>query len=221
LGCVAGAAGIARVHDYLLGHPDDVAVLLSVELCSLTMQSDDVSMANIVASGLFGDGAAAVVMVGERRAAQMGVSGPRVISSRSRMYPDTEEMIGWNIGSSGFRIVLSASVGDVIAQYLGADVEAFLSDHDLKSIEIERWVAHAGGPKVLQAIEESLNLNDGQLEASWHSLAENGNLSSSSILHILRDILDGRGVGKPVSGTPGLLLAVGPGFCSELVLLEW
>ena len=72
LGCVAGAAGIARIHDYLLGHPDDVAVLLSIELCSLTLQSDDVSMANIVASGLFGDGAAAVVMVGEQRAKLSG-----------------------------------------------------------------------------------------------------------------------------------------------------
>ncbi|HEY4899117.1 MAG TPA: hypothetical protein VIH79_05290 [Candidatus Nanopelagicaceae bacterium] len=221
LGCVAGAAGIARIHDYLIGHPDDVAVLLSVELCSLTLQSDDVSMANIVASGLFGDGAAAVVMVGERRAEQMGINGPRVIASRSRMYPDTEEMIGWNIGSSGFRIVLSASVGDVITQYLGDDIDAFLSDHGLKITEIEQWVAHAGGPKVLQAIEESLNLRDGQLKASWRSLAESGNLSSSSVLHILRDILGGRGVEKPAPGTPGLLLAMAPGFCSELVLLEW
>ena len=170
LGCVAGAAGIARIHDYLSGHPDDVAVLLSVELCSLTRQSDDVSIANIIASGLFGDTAAVVVMVGERRAVQMRISGPRVIASRSRMYPDTEQMIGWNIGSSGFRIVLSASVGDVITRYLGDDMDAFLSDHDLKTTEIEQWVAHAGGPKILQAIEESLNLRDGQLEASWHSL---------------------------------------------------
>lgn len=221
LGCVAGAAGIARVHDYLLGHPDDVAVLLSVELCSLTLQADDVSMANIVASGLFGDGAAAVVMVGERRAEQMGISGPRVISSRSRMYPDTEEMMAWNIGGSGFRIVLSASISDVVEQYLGADVEAFLSDQGLKTAEIERWVCHTGGPKVLQAVEDSLNLHDGQLEASWRSLAESGNLSSASVLHVLRDILDGRDADKPKPGTPGLLLAMGPGFCAELVLLEW
>ena len=221
LGCVAGAAGIARVHDYLLGHPDDVAVLLSIELCSLTLQSDDVSMANIVASGLFGDGAAAVVMVGERRAERMEINGPRVISSRSRMYPDTEEMMAWNIGGSGFRIVLSASIGDVIAQHLGDDVDAFLSDEGLKASEIERWVCHTGGPKVLQAIEDSLNLHDGQLGPSWRSLAESGNLSSASVLHVLRDILEGRGVEKPKPGTPGLLLAMGPGFCSELVLLEW
>jgi alkylresorcinol/alkylpyrone synthase len=221
LGCVAGAAGIARLHDYLLGHPDDVAVLLSVELCSLTLQPDDVSIANIVASGLFGDGAAAVVMVGERRAERMGIKGPRVISSRSRMYPNTEETMGWDIGGSGFRIVLSASVSEVITQYLGDDVDAFLSDQGLEITDIQRWVCHTGGPKVLQAIEESLNLRDGQLEASWRSLSESGNLSSSSVLHILRDILDGRGTHKPKPGTPGLMLAMGPGFCSELVLLEW
>lgn len=221
LGCVAGAAGIARVHDYLLGHPEDVAVLLSIELCSLTLQSDDVSMANIVASGLFGDGAAAVVMVGERRAERMGISGPRVVSSRSRMYPDTEELMAWDIGGSGFRIMLSASISDVIAQYLGEDVDAFLSDEGLKLGDIKSWVCHTGGPKVLQVIEGSLNLTGDQLKASWNSLAECGNLSSSSVLHVLRDTIAGRGVERPKPGTSGLLLAMGPGFCAELVLLEW
>ena len=221
LGCVAGAAGIARLHDYLLGHPDDVALLLSVELCSLTLQSNDVSMANIVASGLFGDGAAAVIMVGERRAEKMGIRGPRVISSQSRMYPGTEKIMGWEIGGSGFRIVLSSSVSEVISQYLADDVDAFLSAQHLKIADIERWVCHTGGPKVLQAIEASLNLHDDQLEPSWRSLAESGNLSSASVLHILRDILQGRGVDRPEPGTAGLLLAMGPGFCSELVLLEW
>lgn len=221
LGCVAGAAGVARVHDYLMGHPDDVALLLSVELCSLTLQSDDVSMANIVASGLFGDGAAAVIMVGERRAAQMEIKGPRVISSRSRMYPDTEAMMAWNIGGSGFRIVLSSSISDVIAENLGHDVDEFLGDHGLKTIDIKQWVCHTGGPKVLKAVQDSLKLSDGQLDASWRSLAESGNLSSSSVLHILRDILKENGDAKPIAGTPGVMLAMGPGFCAELVLLEW
>ena len=221
LGCVAGAAGIARLHDYLVGHPDDVAVLLSVELCSLTLQADDVSMANIVSSGLFGDGAAAVVMVGERRAEKMGIKGPRVISSRSKMYPDTEETMGWDIGGTGFRIVLSASVSEVVTQYLGNDVNEFLGNNGLKIADINRWVCHTGGPKVLQAIEESLNLHNGELEPSWLSLAESGNLSSAAVLHILRDILEGRGVEKPIPGPLGLVLAMGPGFCCELVLLEW
>ncbi|HYN57729.1 MAG TPA: hypothetical protein VES03_11085, partial [Motilibacterales bacterium] len=127
LGCVAGVAGIARVRDYLLGDPDGVAVLLSVELCSLTLQNADVSMANVVASGLFGDGAAAVVMVGAARAQRMGITGPLVLASRARMYPDTQDVMGWAVGASGFRIVLSPDVPAVVAQYLEADVIDFLS----------------------------------------------------------------------------------------------
>jgi len=221
LGCAAGAAGIARLADYLVGHPDDVAVLLSVELCSLTLQYDDLSMANIVSSGLFGDGAGALVMVGAHRAERMGISGPRVIASHSRVYPDTEDAMGWNIGSSGFSIVLSASVSEVVSQHLGDDVGGFLGSRGLETGDIARWVCHTGGPKILQAVETSLDLHNGELAVSWHSLAEKGNLSSAAVLHILSDVLEGRGVEKPEPGTPGLVLAMGPGFSSELVLLEW
>lgn len=218
LGCVAGAAGIARCYDYLLGHPGEVAVLLSVELCSLTIQRDDASMPNIVASGLFGDGAAAVVLVGADRAA----SGPKVVATRSRLYPDTERTMGWDIGGSGFRIVLAASVADVVQQYLGDDVATFLADHELKIPDVTGWVCHPGGPKVLEAMEETLDLHDGQLDVTWRSLARIGNLSSASVLHVLADTLTGAdGASPPPAGTPGLLLAMGPGFCSELVLLEW
>lgn len=222
LGCVAGASGIARLHDHLLGDPDGVAVLLSVELCSLTVQRDDVSMPNVVASGLFGDGAAAVVMVGARRAAAMGITGPTVIASRSRIYPDTERTMGWDISETGFRIVLSAGVPEVITTYVGDDASDFLSDHDLKTTDITRWVCHPGGPKVLDAMEEALDLHDGQLDVTWRSLAEIGNLSSSSVLHVLADTMSGRnGVDHPEPGTPGLLMAMGPGFCAEMVLLRW
>jgi alkylresorcinol/alkylpyrone synthase len=222
LGCVAGASGIARLHDYLLGDPDGVAVLVSVELCSLTVQRDDASMPNIVASGLFGDGAAAVVMVGSRRAEQMGRAGPSVVASRGRLYPDTERTMGWDIGERGFRIVLSAGVPEVISTYIGDDVSDFLADHDLKTTDIARWVCHPGGPKVLEAMESALDLHDGQLDVTWRSLAAIGNLSSSSVLHVLADTLAGRdGAELPTPGTPGLLLAMGPGFCAELVLLTW
>jgi alkylresorcinol/alkylpyrone synthase len=221
LGCVAGAAGIARLNDYLVGHPDDVAVLVSVELCSLTVQRDDVSMPNIVASGLFGDGAAAVVMVGSRRAARMGRAGPTVVASRSRMYPDTARTMGWDVGASGFRIVLSAGVPEVVTAYLGDDVSDFLADHDLKTTDIGAWVAHPGGPRVLEAMQSALDLHDGQLDVTWRSLASIGNLSSASVLHVLRDTVEGRGVTRPEEGSPGLVMAMGPGFCAELVLVRW
>ncbi|MFF8245953.1 type III polyketide synthase [Streptomyces griseus] len=214
LGCVAGAAGTARLHDYLLGRPDDVAVLLSVELCSLTFQRHDASPASLVATALFGDGAAALVALGGRRA----VSGPEIVATRSRMYPDTEHVMGWDVGSTGFRVVLDPAVPDVVRQYLADDVREFLDEHGLKPKDVAHWVCHPGGPKVLEAVTEVLDLPDGALDVTWRSLADVGNLSSSSVLHVLRDTIEQR---RPEPGTPGLLLAMGPGFCCELVLLRW
>ncbi|WP_327712879.1 type III polyketide synthase [Streptomyces sp. NBC_00464] len=215
LGCVAGAAGIARLHDYLLGRPDDVAVLLSVELCSLTFQRGDASPANLVATALFGDGAAAVVALGEGRASG---AGPEVVATRSRLYPDTEHVMGWDIRDSGFKVVLDPGVPDVVRRYLADDVRDFLADHGLKPKDVAHWVCHPGGPKVLEAVADVLSLPDGALDVTWRSLAEVGNLSSSSVLHVLRDTLEQR---RPERGSPGLLMAMGPGFCCELVLLRW
>lgn len=215
LGCVAGAAGIARLHDYLLGRPDDVAVLLSVELCSLTFQRADASPANLVATALFGDGAAAVVALGEGRTPG---TGPEVVATRSRMYPDTGHVMGWDIGDSGFKVVLDPGVPDVVRRHLADDVGDFLAEHGLKPKDVAHWVCHPGGPKVLEAVSDVLSLPDGALDVTWRSLAEVGNLSSSSVLHVLRDTLEQR---RPERGSPGLLMAMGPGFCCELVLLRW
>ena len=214
LGCVAGAAGIARLHDYLIGHPNQVGALLSVELCSLTVQRDDHSVANLVASGLFGDGAAAVVAVGANRPAP----GPRVLDSRSHLYPDSEQIMGWDVGAGGLKIVLDAQVPAIVQQYLGQDIRSFLAAHSLQVDDVGAWVSHPGGPKVIEAIEVELGLAGDPLELTWRSLDQIGNLSSSSVLHVLRDTLDKRSL---MPGTPGMLMAMGPGFCSELVLLQW
>ncbi|MDX6325469.1 MAG: alkylresorcinol/alkylpyrone synthase [Nocardioidaceae bacterium] len=221
LGCVAGAAGVARLHDYLLGHPDHVGVLLSVELCSLTVQRDDASMPNIVASGLFGDGAAAVVAVGANRAEELsgtvGSSTPDVLASVSRLYPDTERTMGWDVGASGLRIVLDAQVPQVVERYLGEDVDGFLAAHGLGRADVEWYVSHPGGPKVLEAMQAALGLGRSALQVTWDSLAAVGNLSSASVLHVLADTLRDR---PPRPGSYGLMMAMGPGFCSELVLLR-
>ena len=218
LGCVAGAAGIARAADYLRGHPDDVVVLVSVELCSLTVQRDDASMANLVASGLFGDGSAAVVMVGEHRARVMGVHGPRVVASRSRFFPDTSRVMGWDVGGTGFKVVLAPTVADLVRTHLGADMKEFLAEHDLDARDVVRWVAHPGGPKVLEAMQDALELHDGELAVTWQSLGQVGNLSSASVLHVLQQTID---LAPPGTGLPAVMLAMGPGFCAELVLLDW
>ena len=216
LGCVAGAAGVARLHDYLRGAPDDVAVLLSVELCSLTFPALKSEIAGWVGSALFGNGAAAVVAVGERRAREIGAAGPDVIDSRSHLYPDSLRTMGWDVGSSGLQLVLSPDVPEVVSRYLREDVTGFLGVHDLDISDVGTWVSHPGGPKVIDAIVESLDLPDDALELTWRSLADVGNLSSSSVLHVLRDTIAKR----PAAG-PGLMMAMGPGFCSELVLLQW
>ncbi|HVT15887.1 MAG TPA: 3-oxoacyl-[acyl-carrier-protein] synthase III C-terminal domain-containing protein [Thermoanaerobaculia bacterium] len=214
LGCVAGAAGIARAADYVRAYPGEVAVLLSVELCSLTLQPEDMSIPNLIASGLFGDGAAAVPVVGERRAA----AGPRIVATRSVFYPGSERVMGWDISEDGFRIVLSADVPQMVRDHLCRDVDGFLADHGLTRADIASWVCHPGGPKVLEAMEETLELPCGALAATWKSLREVGNLSSTSVLLVLGDTMEAH---RPEPGSAGLLLAMGPGFCSELVLLRW
>ncbi|WP_214410897.1 type III polyketide synthase [Sphaerisporangium fuscum] len=221
LGCVAGAAGIARLHDYLRGWPGHVAVLLSVELCSLTLQRGDASTVNLVASGLFGDGAAAVVACGPEHPSSTAADrpyGPAVVATRGHLYPGTETVMGWEVRDTGFRVVLDAGVPEVVRAHLADDVHGFLRDHGLTAREVTAWVCHPGGPKVLQAVAETLDLPEGALDLTWRSLEDIGNLSSSSVLHVLRDTLALR---PPPPGTPGLLIAMGPGFCSELVLLRW
>ncbi|BBZ52781.1 type III polyketide synthase [Mycobacterium heidelbergense] len=217
LGCVAGAAGVARLHDYLRGAPDGVAVLISVELCSLTYTALKPTVSCLVGSALFGDGAAAVVAVGERRAERVRASGPDVLDSRSRMYPESLHIMGWNVSSAGLQLVLSPELTTVIDRYLDDDVTGFLATHGLTKDDVGAWVSHPGGPKVIDAISKSLELGPDALELTWRSLGEIANLSSASVLHILRDTI----AKPPPGGSPGLMLAMGPGFCSELVLLRW
>lgn len=214
LGCVAGAAGIARAADYVRAYPDQVAVLLSVELCSLTVQKEDLSIPNLIATGLFGDGAAAVVVAGENRAD----AGPEVVATRSVFYRDTERVMGWDISEKGFGIVLSADVPKMVGAHLRGDLERFLAEHDLTIPDIASWICHPGGPKVLTAMEEAFELPRDAFELTWQSLAKLGNLSSSSVLMVLGDTLAQR---PPAPGSWGVLLAMGPGFCSELVLLRF
>jgi alkylresorcinol/alkylpyrone synthase len=214
LGCVAGAAGTARAYDYLQAYPDQRAVLLSVELCSLTLQREDVSIANIISSGLFGDGAAAVVLSG----ANVAASGPRILGTQSVFYPNTERIMGWDVVDGGFKVVLSAKVPNLVTEHVRGNVDQFLAGHQLTRRDIRHWVAHTGGPKVLEAFEAALELPKEALKRSWDSLRNVGNLSSSSVLFVLSELLES-GDARP--GDYGLMMAMGPGFCAELVLLQW
>jgi alkylresorcinol/alkylpyrone synthase len=214
LGCVGGAAGISRAADYVRAYPDQFAVLLSVELCSLTLQREDVSMANIISSGLFGDGAAAVIIAGD----DAFPAGPEILATKSVFYPDTQDVMGWDISEKGFRIVLSRDVPKVAREHLRHDVDEFLDEQGLTRADIGSWIMHTGGPAVLEATQEALELPDGALDASWECLRRTGNLSSTSVLLVLEEVMSRR---RPEPGTYSILAAMGPGFCSEFVLLRW
>lgn len=218
LGCVAGAAGTARMTDYLRAHPDSVAVLLSVELCSLTFQPDDTSVPNQLATSLFADGAAAVLAAGADR----NPGGPdpptSVAANRSILYPDTEWVMGWELDEAGFHVVLSGDLADVLTGRLRADASDFLARHELALSDIDHWVGHPGGPAVLESVAEEFELDREDLAESWASLDRHGNLSSASVLFVLHRVLDRAAIDP---GDRGLMFAMGPGFSAEFVLLEW
>jgi len=234
LGCVAGAAGLARLHDYLLGWPGHTAALLAVELCSLSLPRSSVTTADLVASALFGDGAVALVATGaraRRRARAPADTGrrlppqppggpalPRVIATRSEVYPDSGGALGWRLSPDGFRIVLTAELAEVVERRLGASVTGFLAEHGLTVDDIGAWICHPGGPKVLDAAQRALKLPADALAASRRSLAQAGNMSSASVLHILElTVADN----AAATGSFGMMIGLGPGVSAELVLLRW
>ncbi|MGC4048367.1 MAG: 3-oxoacyl-[acyl-carrier-protein] synthase III C-terminal domain-containing protein [Paludibaculum sp.] len=214
LGCVAGAAGVSRAADYVKAYPKQVAAVIAVELCSLTLQHEDLSIANLISSGLFGDGAGIALVAG----AEVPVDGPRILATRSVFYPNTEHVMGWDISEKGFQIVLSREVPEVVEQNLAGDVDEFLGSEGLTRADIGSWVLHTGGPRVLEATSSALKLPDGALDASWACLKRTGNLSSASVLLVLEEVMMNR---RPQPGTYSLMAAMGPAFCSELILLRW
>jgi len=234
LGCVAGAAGLARLHDYLLGWPGHAAALLAVELCSLSLPRSSVTTADLVASALFGDGAVALVARGTRARGRAPIRAraerrrrpqpirvpalPRVIATRSEVYPDSGGALGWRLGPDGFRIVLTAELAEVVARRLGESVTGFLAEHGLTVDDIGTWICHPGGPKVLDAAQRALKLPEDALASSRRSLALAGNMSSASVLHILElTVADN----APAAGTFGMMIGLGPGVSAELLLLRW
>ena len=170
---------------------------------------------------LFGDGAAAVLMVGDdhplaQRAEQVQ---PRVIDSYSQFFPETEHIMGWDVTNSGFKVLLSADIAELAQYQVRPSMEDFLGKHGLTIADIDHWLVHPGGPKVIQALEKGLSLPKDALTLSWECLAEAGNISSASVLLILDKAMKRVSYGKP--GEYGVLMAMGPAFSAELVLLKW
>ena len=218
LGCMAGIAGINRVADYLKGYPKEAVIFFSTELCSLTFQINDVSAANLISTGLFGDGAAAVLMVGDEH--PLKIKAPMEwLGSESIFFPNTERTMGWEVGSTGLKIILSKGVPELARDELGVPIDNFLKKNKLELRDIKTFMAHPGGPKVLTAMEQVFDLPGRGLHHSWKSLAENGNMSSVSVLDIIKRTLVSRTSEK--KGEYALGVAMGPAFSAEVGLFKW
>ena len=212
LGCAAGAAGLAHAGEYLRAFPDRTVLLVAVELPTLTFQRKDFSQANLISAVLFGDGAAGVVVTGREAA------GPRIIASESFLFPNSLDAMGFDLRDSGFHIVLSKDVPQLIRERVKELVEGFLGRQGLQRGDISAFILHPGGQKLLSFMEAELDLTRTDTEFSWDVLRRFGNLSSASVLFILQEWLSKR---EMASGSYGLLMAFGPGFTAEMVLLQW
>jgi alkylresorcinol/alkylpyrone synthase len=210
LGCAGGAGGLIRACDALDGAPGAKALVIAVELCGQVFSPRATAPTDVIGTALFGDGAAAALV--------SAGPGPRVVARRTVLYEGTEHLMGWAFTSDGMRLVLSKEVTDFIGEKLQPVVDAFLSDQRLRASQIAHWVLHPGGRRILDTYRKVFGLTERDLRWSAGSLSRVGNLSSASILFILGDLIDS---GLPKPGDRGLMCALGPGFASELLLLEW
>jgi alkylresorcinol/alkylpyrone synthase len=213
LGCAAGAMALGRATDYLQSHPEGNALIISVELPSLTFQRKDVTQANLISSILFGDGAAAVIVSNRPEA-----PGPRITASETYTFPDSLDAMGFDLRDSGFHILLSKDVPEMIGAKIEGLVDGFLSRHGQTRQSIRGWILHPGGSRLLGNVETALGLTKCQTQPSWDILGNVGNLSSATILFILQEWLEKRPLKKD---EVAMAAAFGPGFSAEFLLLQW
>lgn len=217
LGCAGGAAGVSRAYEYCLAFPEARVLILSVELCSLTFQRNDHSKSNLIGTSLFADGAACVLMAGDKATVKTNRPVPSVVKTESKLLPDSEDVMGWEIKDEGLHVVFSRDIPSIIRSWLGPFVNAFLREQGLSVEHIAHFVAHPGGKKVLDAYEDTLRLSEKKTAHSRDVLSQFGNMSSPTVLYVLDRFMKG----DVKSGDYGLMAALGPGFSGELLLLQW
>jgi alkylresorcinol/alkylpyrone synthase len=216
LGCLGGVASLNRMNDYLKFRPKEAGLVLATELCSLSFQFHDKSVANLVGSSLFGDGAAAVLMVGDEHPLASKAQF-EMIDGDSYFYPNTERIMGWDIIGSGFQIVLSGDVPGIVTNNVTKNLSSFLDKNKITTDSIEFMVSHPGGPKVLDALVEVTKKTKEQFSFSWESLQNHGNMSSVSVLNVMEQTIERTSLSK---NSLGMMIAMGPAFCSELALIK-
>jgi alkylresorcinol/alkylpyrone synthase len=220
LGCAGGAAGLARAFDYCNAYPKANVLILSVELCSLTFQHEDLSKSNLVGTSLFADGVACALVTGDESELnrRLSVCHPYILDTMSTLKPSSEDVMGWDVKDNGLHVVFSKDIPNVIRSWFKPNVDMFLHKNSLTGNSIEHFVVHPGGKKVLQAYVDALGLPLSKTNISKEVLMSHGNMSSATVLYVLKKFLESSDVNK---GDLGLLAALGPGFSSELLLLEW
>ena len=216
LGCAGGAAGLSRALEYTKAFPKSAALLIASELCSLAFHGHDHSKSNIVSLALFADGAAAVIVAGEENKLYQ-LSNIDLVESLSTTYYDSLDIMGWEIVDDGFKAIFSKDIPSIVRERVRVNIEELTSGRGISVSDLKHYIVHPGGPKVLSEYESSLGLEEGAFTYSRKVLREHGNMSSSTVLYVLKEFIDG----EPGSrGEYGIISALGPGFSSELLLFK-
>lgn len=212
IGCAGGAAALSRATEYLKAYPKHRALVLSVELCGQVFSPRALAPVDVVGAALFGDGAAAVVLGGD----EIAKTGPRILFTKSILFPGTEEVMGWSFTSDGMRLILSRAIPQVVERHLKPAVEGFILQCAMSPSKISHWILHPGGPRILEQYEKSFGLSSRTLDPARECLRDFGNLSSAAVLFVLKTVM-----AQARQGDAGVLVAVGPGFAAEIVILRW
>lgn len=220
LGCAGGAAGLSRAFEYCKAYPEAKVLVLSVELCSLTFQRNDFSKSNLIGTSLFADGVSCALVCGDEvniRSLNAKKTAPVIINTQSTLMHDSLDVMGWDIRDQGLFVVFSRDIPSIIEDWLKPNVSNFLTQNGLELADISHFIAHPGGKKVIDAYIKSLGIPSSMTDISLDVLKNYGNMSSATILYVLKRFMELGGE----AGSFGLCTALGPGFSSELLLIQW
>jgi alkylresorcinol/alkylpyrone synthase len=212
LGCGGGVSGMAKANTLAKANPDAVVCLVAVELCSLTLIKSDYSKSNFIGSSLFSDGISAAIVKGDNHTNNTGVN---YVASSSKLYYDSLEVMGWEFQDTGFKVLFSKDIPTFINEHIREDIDQFLAKHQLQLSDIKNFVFHPGGKKVLDAYAGALCVEGDFMKKTREVMNDYGNMSSATVLYVLEKFMT-----EGFEDGYALMLAMGPGFSSEMVLLK-
>ncbi|MEI8278735.1 MAG: 3-oxoacyl-[acyl-carrier-protein] synthase III C-terminal domain-containing protein [Bacteroidota bacterium] len=211
LGCAGGVGGVAKANLMAKANPDAIVLLVAVELCTLTFLKNDYSKSNFIASSLFSDGIAACIVKGDNHTG----NDIKILGSSSKLYYNSLDVMGWEFLDTGFKVLFSKDIPTFINKYIKADILNFLSKYHIDLSDIKNFIFHPGGKKVLGAYSDALGIQTDFLKNTRETMNAYGNMSSSTVLYVLERFFT-----RGFENGYGLMLAMGPGFSSEMVLLS-